>query len=145
MAVDHQVSRVEDVSEAPDSKRGWSLSLAALGTSIFQGLCVFAVAINGIKALLGITSVAAAATPGFFHSDPVRITFRWVAVVLAVVTLFVLWNGWYLRTRKSSAWRRRPLTKKEKFHIGFALVSSVVTLLLVVGEIITHPMIHPPH
>jgi len=119
------------------------LSFAALTSAAIQGICAFVVAMNTIKIALGFTSVAAAGGSSLVHSDPVRLALRYVSAALATVTLYVIWNGWRLRNRRESQWRRLPLTRREKWLIAFGLVSAAASWFLIIAEVYAHQRIHP--
>jgi hypothetical protein len=119
------------------------LSFAALTSAVIQGICAFLVAMNTIKIALGFTSVAAAGGSSFIHSDPVRLALRYVSAALATVTVYVIWNGWRLRNRRESQWRRVPLTKREKWTIAFSLLSAAASWFLIIAEVYAHKRIHP--
>jgi len=108
----------ESLSSLSQSKpaSGVRLSIASIATSLIQGICLFAVGINSAKVLLGITSVAASGGAAWIHSDPVRFTLRYVSAFLATATLWVVWNGWRLRSRSASRWRRVPSPLGEMEH-----------------------------
>jgi len=74
------------------------------------------------------------------HSDPVRVPLMAVATLLALVTLFVLWNAHRLRNLPSARWRKQSLSLKRKAAIAFSLLSAVMTLVLVVAELVIHPI-----
>ena len=64
-------------------------------------------------------------------------------MTLATVTLYVIWNGWRLRNRRVSQWRRVPLTGREKWIIAFSLLSAAASWILIIAEIYAHERIHP--
>lgn len=119
------------------------LAFAALGSAAIQGLCAFLVAMNAIKAALGISSAAAGGGSSLIHSDPVRLALRYVSVALATLTLYVLWNAWRLRSRSASQWRKVPLTAREKWTIGLGLASALASWFLIIAEVFAHQRIHP--
>jgi len=119
------------------------LSIASVTTSLIQGICLFAVGINWAKVVLGITSVAASGGSPFIHSDPVRYALRYVSAILAIATLWVIWNGWRLRNRSSARWRKVPLTAREKWNIAVGLGSSILSWILIVAEVFAHQKMHP--
>jgi hypothetical protein len=65
-----------------------------------------------------------------------------VAGVGAVVNLMLLWNAERIRRNPSARWRMRPLTRKERAEKWIQFIASVLTLLLIAGELITHPLFH---
>ncbi len=138
------------VGEAPISSlvqpkpvSGIRLSLVSLTSSLIQGICVFAVGINAVKVVLGITSVAASGGSAWIHSDPVRFGLRYLSLFLSFATLWVIWNGWRLRNRSAASWRRVPLAKRERWSITIGLASSLVSWTLIVAEVFAHQKMHP--
>jgi len=59
--------------------------------------------------------------------------------------LYTLWNVRRLRNRPAAQWRRVPLTAKKKASERLQLILSIVTLVLLAAEWITHPLIHRVH
>lgn len=119
------------------------LSFAALTGAAIQGLCVFAVAANSVKVALGVTSVAAEGSSSLIHSDPIRLTLRYVSAALATATFYVILNGWRLRNRTASHWRRVPLTRRQKWAIGLGLFSALASWFLIIAEVFAHQKMHP--
>jgi hypothetical protein len=76
------------------------------------------------------------------HADIARIPVLLVSAAVALITLLVLWNGWRARNQSAARWRKRPMTLREKFSLAVTLLASVMTLALVVGEAIEHPIFH---
>jgi hypothetical protein len=64
------------------------------------------------------------------------------AGVGAVVNLLLLWNAERIRRNPSARWRMRPLTRKQLVEKWIQLSASLFTLLLIVAELITHPLFH---
>ncbi len=62
--------------------------------------------------------------------------------MFAAVNLLLLWNEDRLRKNPAAAWRIRPLTKQQKRRRMIQLVTSVLALLLIAAEVITHPWFH---
>lgn len=134
-----------DLTNFPSAKSasGLRLSIASLTTSLIQGICLFAVGINWAKVVLGITSVAASGGAAWIHSDPVRYALRYLSAILATCTLWVIWNGWRLRNRGASRWRKVALTSREKWTIAIGLFSSLFSWILIVAEVFAHQKMHP--
>jgi hypothetical protein len=135
------IAELEDQTNSP--KRALRLGTPSLVGGFIQGACALLMATNAGKALLGIATTTVAARSSFIHSDPVRIPLMIVSAFGAMAVLYVLWNGWRLRNSSSARWRRQPLSKRERWSIGFSLTCSVITLALVVGEYFAHPIMHP--
>ena len=119
------------------------LSFAALTSAAIQGICAFVIAMNSVKLALGITSAVTAGGYSLIHSDPVRLALRYVSATLATATLYVVWNGWRLRRRRESQWRKTPLTRRQKWMIAFGLLSAVASWFLIIAEVYAHQRIHP--
>ena len=123
----------------------WSSFIFAL----LQSLCTAVLTISGIRVLIGLGALAAAAGTDApakgFHSDAIRIPMMVLALVGAFINLYVLWRQWGLRRRPASQWRLKPLSVKEKRSQWFQFVLAIVTLVLLGLEWWTHSMIHHPH
>ena len=133
-------------AEAADTSglvRGLRLSLGSLTAAAVQGACAFLMLANAVKALLGVSSVVVVGAAPFWHSDAVRIPLMMAAGMGATVSLYVVWNGWRLRNRPEARWRRRPLSRSERWKIAVSLVSSLLTWALILGELATHHRFHP--
>jgi ABC-type uncharacterized transport system permease subunit len=60
----------------------------------------------------------------------------------ALVNLVLLWNAERIRRNASARWRMRPLTRKERWEKLIQLSASIITLLLIAGELLAHPLFH---
>jgi hypothetical protein len=118
------------------------LSGAALVGSLVEGACAILVASASAKLFIGVGAVAGAVKASRLHADIIRIPVLLVSAAAAVIMLVVLWNSGRARNRSTARWRKRPITLREKFSIGMTLVASILTLALVVGEAIEHPLFH---
>ena len=134
------ISPVEKAQQ--ESSPSFLLSGAALLGSIVEGACAVLVASASAKLLVGLGAVAAAMKASRLHSDIVRVPVLLVSAVGALLMLWVLWNGWRARNRSAARWRKKPLTTREKLSVAITLVASVLTLVLVIGEAIEHPIFH---
>jgi hypothetical protein len=118
------------------------LSSAAFVGSLIEGACAILVASASAKLFVGIGAVAAAVKASRLHADIVRIPVLLVSAACATIMLVVLWNSWRARNRSAARWRRKPLTVRERVSFAITLLASVLTLALVVGEVIEHPIFH---
>jgi hypothetical protein len=122
----------------------WSSFIFAL----LQSLCTAVLTISGIRVLIGLGALAAAAGTDApakgFHGDAIRIPMMVLALVGALINLYALWRQWSLRRRPASKWRVQPLSAKEKRSQWLQFVLAIVTLVLLGLEWWTHPMIHHP-
>ena len=116
------------------------LSAASLVGATIQGVCAILVASSSLKVLLGIAGIAAAVKTSSFHADKFRVPLLLVSAALASLTLYVLWNGWRLRRRPAARWRIRPLSRAQKLGIWFSFLASILSWLLIIVEIIEHPI-----
>lgn len=124
--------------------RVW-LTWASFALAAVESLCVAAVGLSGMRVALGLTSLLAAGAGGparGFHQNALRIPLLTVGAAGACLTLLLLWNEERLRQNPAAAWRMRPLTKSQRRRRWFHLTVAILTLLLVVGELITHPLFH---
>jgi len=123
---------------------GWaSLALAAL-----EAICVAAVALSGVRVLLGMTSLLAAGAGGpahGFHRNALRIPILTIAGILAALNLILLWNEDRIRRNPSAQWRIQPLTSGQRRGRWIQITTSVATLLLILAEVGTHPWFHTEH
>src|SRR6266850_3815364 len=74
--------------------------------------------------------------------DAIRIPMMVLAFLGAVLNLYVVGKVRRLRSRPASQWRQQPVTKKKLNSERFQIALSVLTLLLLAAEWITHPIIH---
>jgi hypothetical protein len=118
------------------------LSSAGLAGSLIEGACAILVASASAKLFLGLGAVAGAVKASRLHADIVRIPVLLVSAAAALITLLVLWNAWRARNRSTARWRKRRMTFREQFSLAVTLLASVMTLALVVGEAIEHPIFH---
>jgi ABC-type uncharacterized transport system permease subunit len=121
------------------------LTVGSLGFAIVQGVCATAVFVSGISTALGLSAAAAATAAGpatGLHANRFRIPMLALAGVGAFVNLFLFWNAERMRRNPAARWRMRPLTRKERFEKWLQLGASVLTLLLIAGELLAHPLFH---
>jgi hypothetical protein len=134
----------EGIPHEPATLR-W-VNLTGLIFALLQSACTAVLAVSGFRVLIGLGALAAAAgihAPAKgFHQDAIRIPMMILALVGALANLYVLWRVRSLRKRPSSQWRMQPVTPARRRSERLQLVLSVVTLLLLAAEWITHPMIH---
>jgi hypothetical protein len=134
-------------SEHPRGRR-W-LAWSSLIFAFLQSACAFVVATSGIRVLIGLGSLAAAAGtnahPKGFHQDTIRIPMMLFALAGAVVNLYALWRVRSLRKRPSSQWRIQPVTAKQKRSERLQIALSVLTLVVLAAEWWAHQWLRHPH
>jgi hypothetical protein len=126
-------------------KTGRFITVGSLGLAIIQGVCATAVFVSGISTALELSTVAAATAAGpatGLHANRFRIPMLALAGLGAVVNLVLLWNAERMRRNPAARWRMRPLSRKERWEKGIQLGASILTLLLIAGELLAHPMFH---
>ena len=122
------------------------LNWSAIVFAILQSACTAVIAISGVRVAIGLSALAAAAgidAPARgFHQDAIRIPMMVFAFLGAVINLYVIGRVRRLRSRPAAQWRQQPLTKRKLNSERFQIALSILTLLLLAAEWITHPMIH---
>jgi len=135
------VGREQSVNR-PDS-RGWLVSLTSLVFIVLQSACSVAMAISGIRVLIGLGALAAVTAgaqvpPGGLHRDAIRIPMMIVAVVGSLINLYVIWRIRSLRKRPSAQWRQQVIPRKKIWSENAQVAMAVVTLALVAAELFSH-------
>jgi hypothetical protein len=122
------------------------LNWSGIVFAILQSACTAVIAISGVRVAIGLSALAAAAgihAPAHgFHQDAIRIPMMILAFLGAVLNLYVIGKVRRLRSRPASQWRQQPVTKKKINSERFQIALSVLTLLLLAAEWLTHPMVH---
>lgn len=117
---------------------GWSSLLFA----VLQSVCSFFVALDGLRFLIGVGALASIVGAGQrwdrLHTDWVRVPMIVLSLTGALLNLTVLLHVRYLRSRPSAQWRLKPLTPRKLRAERVQLALSVVTLVLVAVEEISH-------
>lgn len=121
---------------------GWSGILFA----ILQSACTAVIAISGLRVAIGLSALAAAAgihhPARGFHQDAIRIPMMLFALLGSLINLFVIWKIRSLRSKPASQWRQKPVSAKKLTSERFQIALSILTLILLAAEWITHPMVH---
>jgi hypothetical protein len=108
-------------------------------------LSAIAVFFSGVSTALGFSSLIAATTAGVatgFHANKFRLPMLALAGLGAFLNLALLWNAERIRSNSAARWRMRPLTRKERAGKWIQLCASILTLLLIAGELLAHPLFH---
>lgn len=113
---------------------------------LLQSACTAVMAISGVRVLIGLGALAAAAglhrAATGFHSDAIRIPMMSIAVVGSVINVYVISRIRALRARPSSQWRMPPVSARQKRNELLQLALAIFTLLLVAAEYATHLIVH---
>lgn len=94
--------------------RGLAVGLTSLFFILLQSACTALFAISGLRLLIGVGALAAAATGLNFlaalHGAALRIPMEIVAIARSVVNLVAVRRIRRLRARPASQWRMKPVT-----------------------------------
>ena len=103
--------------------------------------CTFFIALSGYRIAIGGLAVFAATCIGpfeRFHQDSIRIPFYVLAASLSLLNLAMYVYARHRRNAPAARWRMHPLTTRERRVQWIQLTSSVLTLLMIVGDIVNH-------
>jgi hypothetical protein len=134
-------------AEESASRRTWLVSLTSFIFVVLQSACTAVIAISGVRVAIGLSALAEAtfgihAPAHGFHRDVIRIPMMIAATAGSLINLYVVWRIRRLRARPASQWRVQAVSPKQRRSEVFQILLAIVTLVLVVAEWITHPMIH---
>lgn len=126
--------------------QGWLVSVTSLAFIVLQSACSVAMAVSGVRVLIGVGALAAvtagAQVPdGGLHRDAIRIPMLIVAVVGSLINLYVIWRMRSLRNRPSAQWRQQPIPRKKIWGENAQIAMAAVTLILVAAEFFSHQYI----
>ena len=128
---------------AEHSARRTVLTWGSLVLAAAESACLAMVGLSGVRVAIGLTSLIAAGGPATgFHRDAIRIPLLAIGTIGALLSLLLLWNERRLRSNPSAAWRIQPYTKSQKRQRLLQFWLAILTLVLVAGEVITHPWFH---
>jgi cytochrome b561 len=126
--------------------QSWIVGITSFFFILLQSACTAVMAISGVRVIIGLGALAAAAglnrPASGFHADAIRIPMMAIALIGSFVNLYVIWRIRSLRSRPSAQWRTTPATLKQKRAEAFQIVLAVITLALVLAEWITHRIVH---
>src|SRR5262249_677186 len=134
----------QDTAAYPVGSRLFSWSSFLI--TVLQSACTAVMVISGVRVAIGLTALTAAAglhTPAHgFHADLIRVPMMAIALIGSVLNLYVIWKVRRLRNRPAAQWRQKPLDPKKRRSEQFQIALSILTLLLLAAEWITHPLVH---
>jgi hypothetical protein len=146
MQVQHESETSVPERDHSQGARSWAVGATSFLFILLQSACTAVMAISGIRLLIGLGALAAAAGVGHpatgFHADAIRIPMMVIAVGGSLINLYVIWRIRSLRARPSSQWRKKPVTAKQKRAELIQIGLAVLTLLLVAAEWVSHQIIH---
>jgi hypothetical protein len=113
-----------------------------LAFAILQSVCTFFAALDGLRLLIGIGSLAAATQVGVawdhFHTSWIRVPMILFALAGSLLNLVVLGRIRRLRNRPASQWRQPSPAPGRLRMERLQFVLSLLTLALVAIEEIIH-------
>ena len=139
------VQRAKPLPESPSlHKTAGSalLSVSGLAAAAVEGVCAALVLLKSTAIFSGLAGLSAAGASSWFHQDALRIPLMVFAAGAALANLYVIWNGRRLRRSPAAAWRVRLQAPAEKRRTRLLVATSLVTLLLIAGEIYGHYILH---
>jgi hypothetical protein len=147
MTDDSQInSKSSELGTSANAPTGKLISWTSLVFALLQSACTAVIAISGIRVAIGLTALAAAAGVNApargFHADAIRIPMMVFALAGSLVNLYIVGRVRRLRANPASQWRQQPVPKKKLNSERLQIALSVITLLLLLAEWVTHPMIH---
>jgi hypothetical protein len=126
--------------------RGLVVGLTSLFFMLLQSACTAFFAISGLRLLIGVGALAAAATGLNFlaalHGAALRIPMETLAIAGSVVNLVAVRRIRRLRARPASQWRVKPATPRQLRSESWQIGLAVLTLLLVALEWGFHIWLH---
>ncbi len=130
----------------PEKRPSWIIGLASLFFILLQSACSALMALSGLRLVLGIGSLAAAAAGvrllASLHGGWIRISMETFAVAGSVINLYAISRVRSLRARPSSQWRMAPVSTEKKRAEFIQSSLAIVTLLLVAVEWAFHVYLH---
>ncbi len=127
-------------------RRTWLVGVTGFLFILLQSACTAVMAISGVRVIIGLGALAAAAglnrPASGFHADAIRIPMMAIAVVGSLINLYVIWRIRSLRSRPAAQWRTVPVSARQKRAENFQIVLAIVTLALVFAEWTTHRIVH---
>ncbi len=141
-----QNTTVDDKHRDPVRRPSWIISITSLLFILLQSACTAFMALNGLRLLVGVGSLAAAVAGARFldsiHGEAIRIPMEIVAIAGSVINLVAIWRVRSLRARPSSQWRVGPLDPKKRRAEAIQIALAFLTLALVGVEWGFHLYLH---
>ena len=126
--------------------RSWIIALTSFLFILLQSACTAVMAISGLRLLIGVGSLAFAASGmkllASIHGNAIRVPMELLAVAGSAINLYVIWRIRSLRARPSSQWRTAPIPPAKRRAESFQIALAILTLLLVTAEWTIHFILH---
>jgi hypothetical protein len=133
------------LDQAKAGRRAFRLGIFSFLGALIEGGCALLMLTSAGKVVLGLGSTVFAETPRFFHVDYVRWPVMIASALGASVVLYIVWHQRQLRNAPAARWRKRPLSKREKWRIRVSVASAILSWVLVIGEYFAHPIVIQHH
>ncbi len=117
--------------------------LPLTATSLQVVPCFFFLSLSGLRTAFGAVAVFSAALAGpfeFFHQDKLRVPFFIIAGGLSLLNLYLYVHARRLRARPAAQWRIQPLSVRERHVQRIQLVTSLLTLVMIAGDVLNHKL-----
>jgi hypothetical protein len=135
------VSRAEAERNHP-----WIIGLTSFLFILLQSACTAVMALSGLRLLIGVGSLAFAASGikllASIHGNAIRIPMELIAVAGSAINLYVIWRIRSLRARPSSKWRIEAAAPAKKRAESIQIALAIFTLFLVAAEWTIHIILH---
>jgi hypothetical protein len=126
--------------------RSWIIGLTSFLFILLQSACTAVMAISGLRLLIGVGSLAFAASGmkllASIHGNAIRVPMELLAVAGSAINLYVIWRIRSLRARPSSQWRVEAVGPAKKRAESLQIALAILTLLLVTAEWTVHFILH---
>lgn len=143
--VKHEIE-VGTPAAKPKESQSWIIGLTSFLFILLQSACTAVMALSSLRVLIGIGSLASAASGLEFlasiHGSWIRIPMEILAIGGSTINLYVIWRIRSLRARPSSKWRVAPITPAKKRAESIQIALAILTLSLVAAEWTTHILLH---
>jgi hypothetical protein len=124
------------------TSRSWIIGLTSFLFILLQSACTAVMALSGLRLLIGLSSLAFAASGmkllASIHGNAIRVPMELLAVAGSVINLYVIWRIRSLRARPSSQWRVAPVPPAKRRAESIQIALALLTLLLVATEWTIH-------
>lgn len=141
-----QKPTVNAIHKPAAESRSWVIGLTSLLFIVLQSACTAFMAISGLRLLIGVGSLAAAAAGSSLlvaiHGEAIRLPMELLAILGSLVNLYAIWRVRSLRARPSAQWRAVPVTPEKKRSESIQIGLAVLTLTLVGVEWAFHFHLH---
>lgn len=138
------VEHLSPVTGTAQGTSNWAMRWLPLAATSLQVVpCFFFLSLSGLRTAFGAVALFSAAIAGpfeFFHQDKLRVPFFLIAGGLSLLNLYLYTHAKRLRARPASQWRMQPLSSKERSVQRIQLVSSLLTLAMIAGDVLNHKL-----